>query len=69
VPPVVSTNGITISWNAITGLTYQVQFKNNLSDTTWTNLPGNVAASNGVALKLDPAATNTTRFYRIITLP
>ena len=67
--PVISTNGISIGWNAITGLTYRVQFKNNLTDAVWTDLPGDISASNSVGLKLDPAATNSTRFYRIIAAP
>ena len=69
-PPVISTNGISLNWSAIAGLTYRVQFKNNLTDATWNDLPGDIIASNNVALKLDSAAvTNTTRFYRIIALP
>jgi DNA-binding beta-propeller fold protein YncE len=69
-PPVVSTNGIVISWHAIPGLTYQIQYKNNLTDPAWTDLPGDIQATNTVALKLDsPAGTNVSRFYRIIALP
>ncbi|HEV2694424.1 MAG TPA: hypothetical protein VG347_16140 [Verrucomicrobiae bacterium] len=68
--PAFSTNGISLNWNAIAGLTYRVQFKNNLTDPAWSDLPGDILASNNVALKLDSAAvTNTTRFYRIIALP
>ncbi len=67
--PMFSMSGLTIGWNAITGLTYRVQFKVNLTDTNWTDLPGDITASNSVALKLDSASTNTTRFYRIIALP
>ncbi len=68
--PVISSNGVSISWSAIAGLTYRVQFKNNLTDISWSDLPGDIAATNIVALKLDSAAvTNATRFYRIIALP
>jgi YVTN family beta-propeller protein len=68
--PVFSANGISLNWNAIPGLTYHVQFKNSLADPNWSDLPGDITASNNVALKLDSAAvTNTTRFYRIIALP
>jgi hypothetical protein len=68
--PLFSANGISLNWNAIAGLTYRVQFKNNLTDADWSDLPGDIIASNNVALKLDSAAiTNTTRFYRIIALP
>jgi len=69
VPPVISTNGISIGWSAISGLTYRVQYKNNLSDPTWTDLPGDITTSNSVGLKLDPGVTNSTRFYRIIAQP
>jgi len=68
--PVISTKGITINWNAIPGLTYQVQYKTHLTDPTWIALPGTITASNNVAFVLDsPAATNVSRFYRIIALP
>ena len=68
--PVISTNGIIINWYAIPGLTYRIQYKNNLNDPAWTDLPGDVQATNTIALKLDaPASTNVSRFYRIITLP
>jgi DNA-binding beta-propeller fold protein YncE len=66
----ISTNGIIINWSAIPGLTYRIQFKNNLTDPAWTDLSGDVQATNTVALKLDtPASTNVSRFYRIIALP
>ena len=68
--PVISTNGIIINWHAIPGLTYRIQYKNNLNDPTWTDLPGDVQATNNVALKLDAlSGTNVSRFYRIIALP
>jgi hypothetical protein len=68
--PVISTNGIIINWYAIPGLTYRIQYKNNLNDPAWTDLPGDVQATNNIALKLDtPASTNVSRFYRIIALP
>jgi hypothetical protein len=67
--PVFATSGITVGWNAITGLTYRVQYKINLTDSAWTDLAGDIIASNSVAVKLDPASTNSTRFYRIIALP
>ncbi len=41
--PVIAPGGISLSWNAITGLTYRVQYKNNLTDTGWTDLPGDIS--------------------------
>jgi YVTN family beta-propeller protein len=68
--PTVTTIGITIGWSAIPGLNYRLQYKNNLTDATWTDLPGDIAATNTIALKTDSTTcTNASRFYRIIALP
>ena len=68
--PVITTNGITLGWNTISGLTYRVQFKNDLSDPAWTDLADEITATNNIAFKLDTgAATNNSRFYRVIVLP
>jgi hypothetical protein len=63
-----STNGALISWNTIPGLTYRVQYKNALTDTNWTDLPGgDVLATTNLASRLDAGSlTNQTRFYRVI---
>jgi DNA-binding beta-propeller fold protein YncE len=68
--PIAAADGITISWNAISGLTYRVQFKNDLNEPLWNDLPDDIAATNNSAFKVDAAATtNMIRFYRIIALP
>jgi YVTN family beta-propeller protein len=64
------TNGTTLSWSAIAGLTYRLQYKNTLTDPLWLDIPGDVVATNNLASKLDAgAATNRSRFYRIVALP
>src|SRR5262249_30387846 len=69
-PPMLRTNGTTLAWSAIAGLTYRLQYKNSLSDPLWADVPGDVVATNVFASKLDPgAATNRSRFYRIVALP
>jgi len=69
--PTVETNGITLGWNAIPGLTYRLQFKNDLGDPIWTDLPGgDITATNSLTFTFDyGAATNGSRFYRLIALP
>lgn len=57
----------TLTWSAISGATYRVQFKNDLSETNWTDIVPDVTASGPTA-----AITNTPgvpqRFYRILVV-
>jgi len=54
-----------LSWPAVAGKTYQVQFKNNLSDSTWQNLNGTVTVVSNTASTTDLTPSSTQRFYRI----
>ncbi len=69
-PLTLGTNGATLSWSALPGLTYRLQYKNDLSEALWLDVAGDVLATNALAFKFDAAsATNVARFYRIIALP
>jgi Tol biopolymer transport system component len=59
----------TISWPAVPGRTYLVQFKDNLSDQTWQNLPAGIAINGASAFLQDTALSSTHRFYRIVVKP
>ncbi len=66
----VATNGTTVSWNGLSNLTYRLQYKNSLTDSNWTDVPGDVTAAGNTAVKTDSTAnTNSSRFYRILALP
>jgi hypothetical protein len=56
----------TLTWPAANGKTYQVQFKNKLTDAVWQTLSGNtwVSGNQGYATDLTPSASQ--RFYRIV---
>jgi len=57
----------TVFWSAVPGKTYQLQYRNSLSDSAWTNLPGTVMANGTTAFKLDPArGANSQGFYRVV---
>ena len=60
--------GAKIIWNAEPGRTYRVQFKNNLGDEDWNDLPGVVVASASTASMMD-TASGGQRFYRVRRLP
>jgi len=62
-------DGLTISWDAIGGRTYRVQFKNSLNDATWTDLEGDVIAGGSTASKVDLSfGTRQERYYRILLM-
>jgi hypothetical protein len=68
VPTSTQTNGssnIGFAWSAIPGLTYQVEYKTNLSQADWINLGDPVVTTNTAASVLDSFGTDPQRFYRV----
>lgn len=63
--PTFDTNGTTLSWTAIPGQSYRVQFKTNLDDPAWIDLFGSINATNSVISVTDPAIYSQ-RFYRLL---
>ncbi|MGH7954292.1 MAG: hypothetical protein ACREFE_20545, partial [Limisphaerales bacterium] len=62
------TNGtVNLTWNSVSNWTYRVQYKTNLTDANWTDLPGDVLATNAISSKTD-VAVPAQRFYRLILL-
>ena len=51
------------------GFQYQAQYKNELTDATWTNLGGNVTASGSTLNVSDAPAPQTRGFYRAVRTP
>jgi len=59
-------SSMTISWDAVPGHTYRVQYTDNLgSPSTWQNLP-DVTPTTGVGTAVDSAPNASQRFYRIL---
>ncbi len=62
----VTTGAETVIWRAIPGKTYQVQFKEDLQESDWSDLPGDVAATEETASKpAGSAHDHLQRFYRV----
>ncbi len=59
---------ILIVWNSVSNVTYRVQYKSSLVSASWTDLPGDVVATDKTASKAD-ARTSTSRFYRVQVAP
>ena len=64
-----SDGAVTLWWDAVPGVMYRVQYKADLRDATWTDLPGEVTASGPTGNKVDETLGNAPRrFYRVVAL-
>jgi hypothetical protein len=57
---------VTLAWNSPTGLTYQVQFKSNCSQSTWSALGTTITATNNTMTVSDLNATDPQKYYRLL---
>ena len=55
-----------LSWNAVTGQVYQVQWTEQLTTNSWNNLGGAITASTDTITIYDDVAGVDRRFYRIV---
>jgi hypothetical protein len=73
-PPVVQASGQTnnsflYTWNAAEGLRYQLQYRTNLTQSTWLNLGLPITATNNVISVSVSTSPDSQRFYRTLLLP
>jgi hypothetical protein len=63
------TNGIvTIKWSAVSGQSYTLQYKTNLTDSAWSSAVPNFTALGSTATGTNGVNNATQRFYRIMLL-
>ena len=61
--------GFVVSWSADVGELYRVQYQSNLMASAWFTLPGDVTATDSVAVKIDDSTNSTSqRYYRILRI-
>jgi hypothetical protein len=68
---VITNDTITLTWNAISGQTYRVQFKDNLTDADWTDLTdvtASAATASALAGLIGDLGPIPQRFYRIMVV-
>ena len=53
-----------LTWNVLTNFTYRVQYKTNLTDSSWITLPPDIPATNSL-ISVTNSAGYSQRFYRI----
>jgi Divergent InlB B-repeat domain/Chitobiase/beta-hexosaminidase C-terminal domain len=64
-----SAGTLAFAWTAVTGQTYQLQYKTNLLQTKWSSLGSPNPATNDVMSASDSTGPDQQRFYRVIQLP
>ena len=62
---VAAPNNVMLNWPAVPGKNYRIQFKDNLNDSIWSEIPG--AAVVGLKGAISIPAGPSTRFYRVTT--
>ncbi len=58
--------GATISWPYVSGHSYQVEYKNNLTDSVWQPVFGYIAINGNQLSLTDAAPVSGQRFYRVV---
>ena len=65
--PVIAGTNVILSWTAVAGTDYSVQYKGNLSEPAWTALPVVITATNDTASTVE-TLTVSNRLYRVEVL-
>ena len=58
--------GPVITWPYVSGHSYQVESKDNLTDNTWQQVAGTISINGDQASLTDPAPVSSQRFYRVV---
>jgi len=67
--PTRTSGALTLTWSAVAGQTYQLQYNSKLNSTNWVNLGSSVLATNGVMSASDSIGPDSQRTYRVVLLP
>jgi hypothetical protein len=68
--PLTFSNGAAqLTWNAVAGQHYRVQYKPNLVTTSWTDLAPDVTATGSTISVADAPGSGSQGYYRVVVLP
>jgi prepilin-type processing-associated H-X9-DG protein len=66
-PAVTSSDTFAVTVNSLKGASYYLEYKDSLTASNWTALPGVAGTNTGSLLITDPSPTAPQRFYRVRT--
>ena len=62
-------NGVvTVKWSAVSNLTYRLQYKQNLTDSAWSNVVPDITATGSIVTMTNGVNNSTQQFYRVMLL-
>jgi hypothetical protein len=67
--PAVAKGSIQLAWTALPGVQYQVQYKTNLTQTSWIKLGSVITAAMNPMTFSNNIGPDPQRFYRVVLLP
>jgi hypothetical protein len=56
---------VELTWTGVVGLSYQLQYKTNLTQTSWVTL-SSITATSGTTTTSDMPGSDDIRYYRIL---
>lgn len=65
----ITSSEVSLTWTAIEGLRYGIEYLTEAAEPGWTLLPGDFLGSGASAAGTDSSATNDLRIYRVIAQP
>jgi hypothetical protein len=60
-------NGVTLSWNSVAGVSYRVQVRNAGQEAIWSELSGSIIATGASTTWVDSNTTEIGRSYRVVS--
>ena len=63
----ISGTALTLAWSTVAGHTYQVQYKINMNQALWVNLPAFTVTNSAGSVSI-PIGTDPQRYYRVVLL-
>jgi len=67
-PGTVTSNTVSLTWPAMPGKSYQVQYKSDLNADNWTNYSGTISLIGRQGIITIPASP-ATRYFRAVCVP
>ncbi len=63
----IGTNAVALSWNAVSGLVCELQYKSHLADPAWISLSTNTAGIGAITAADTSPPPQAARFYRVVS--